>query len=123
MVKALVRHGCNVRIDNWLSQKARDVAEEAGYQKVAEFLDSCKRRVVGRDLKPQEITLAEDVKPPGEFRKDWMCPACGAKVFGNKKHCFKCQTPKPPGLGEDEVDGVSPLGKHLLYEMRILQGR
>jgi len=26
---------------------------------------------------------------------DWMCPECGATVFGSKRSCFRCSAPKP----------------------------
>ena len=30
---------------------------------------------------------------------DWTCPSCGANVFASKTNCFKCNAPKPGGMG------------------------
>ena len=35
-----------------------------------------------------------DVRPG-----DWTCPNCGANVFASKNNCFRCQTPRPGGVG------------------------
>ena len=121
MVRALVRHGCNVRIYNWRSLRAREVAQEAGHREIAEFLESCEHRGSSKVLKPLEIDFAEDAKPLGEFRNDWTCAACGASVFARKKHCFKCQAPKPTRMDEEEVDGVSPMAKQLLRDLTQVQ--
>lgn len=30
----------------------------------------------------------------GQRKSDWICDACGAKVFGSKSICFKCNADK-----------------------------
>ena len=41
-----------------------------------------------RPFKPDD---GRNTQKPG----DWTCPGCGANVFSNKTHCFKCGTPSP----------------------------
>jgi len=50
---------------------------------------------------------------------------CSASVNVQNNECFKCGEPKPASTlaaeKEEEPDGVSPYGKHLLYQVRQLQ--
>jgi hypothetical protein len=122
MVKALVRHGCSVRIFNWLGKHAQTLAHDAGHHEIAKFLAACEHRVPFTEIEGEMLDMKERKRPPGEFRKDWTCPACGATVFAHKQACFKCSEPKPRGARDDEeIDGVSPMNKHLLHGMKILQ--
>ncbi len=122
MVKVLVKHGCSVRIFNWLGKQAQTLAQDSGHREIATFLAACQRRVPYKELEGEAIDIKQDTRPPGEFRKDWTCPACGANVFAHKKECFKCSEPKPRGARDDEeIDGVSPMNKHLLYGMKMIQ--
>ena len=58
------------------------------------------RDVTGRKTE-QKAFFAGKGQPHGEYRKpDWDCPSCGARCFGSKDYCFKCQTPCPDGGGK-----------------------
>jgi ribosomal protein S27AE len=108
-----------------MAETARTRAQEAGHTDVAEFLEGYEHRVLSRDVRADSVQLDSNKKTRGEFRKgNWSCPRCSASVFAKSKECYKCFTPKPAGIveeEEEELDGVSPWGKHLLYEMRQLQ--
>ena len=41
---------------------------------------------------------------PPRREGDWVCPTCRANVFSTRNECFRCQSPKPSGVG---VNGAS----------------
>lgn len=43
--------------------------------------------------------------PPSIRDGDWTCPKCNSNVFASKQECFKCQTPRPEGLGPPRSRG------------------
>jgi hypothetical protein len=122
LVKALVRLGSSIDINNWMGQTARLVAQEAGHVQVAEFLEEREYHVLGQDLQSNFVDLKPRKQPPGEFRKsNWICPRCSASVYGSSKECYKCMAPRPSSIEadvEEPVGGVSAYGKHLLHQMR-----
>mmetsp|Transcript_84963 Transcript_84963/g.124300 ORF Transcript_84963/g.124300 Transcript_84963/m.124300 type:complete len:138 (+) Transcript_84963:142-555(+) len=126
LVEALVRHGASVQIFNWMGETPREAAQEAGHTHVAEFLDGHEHRVLFHEVASETLALSQQRKPPGDFRKPpWSCPRCNASVNVQNNECFKCGEPKPASTlaaeKEEEPDGVSPYGKHLLYQVRQLQ--
>lgn len=120
-----MRHGACVEINNWIAETARTSAQEAGHTDVAEFLEEHEHRVLSRVVPADSVQLESKKKPRGEFRKgNWSCPRCSASVYAKSAECYKCFAPKPAEVvqeEEEELDGVSPWGKHLLHEMRELQ--
>ena len=43
--------------------------------------------------------------PPDRREGDWTCPKCNANVFASKAECFRCQEPRPEGLGRPSWSG------------------
>ena len=43
--------------------------------------------------------------PPDRREGDWTCPKCNANVFASKAECFRCQEPRPEGLGRPQWSG------------------
>ena len=46
---------------------------------------------------PRPLAKSEREEPRPN---DWICPGCGAHVYGSKKLCFRCETPKNDHLAQ-----------------------
>ena len=51
---------------------------------------------------PQEFYAQQQLTAGG--KNDWTCPTCSQVVFASKVACFRCHTPKPGFLVQNEKE-------------------